>query len=376
MDFGLSEEQELLQRSARDFLAQECPTAFVRESAKTSDGFSRAFHDKLAVMGWTGLVIPEAFGGLGLGMLDLAVLSEEMGRTVTPGAFFSSTLAAITLTQSKASALKKAWLPKLADGLVVGSLAFLEESERLDADGITLKCQKTRQGYRLSGTKLFVQDAEVAEFFIVAARTNGRGEAGLIVLLVPRDTPGIKIEPLLNLDLTRKTYEVTFDAVTVQAGNLVADEGKAWKLLSRVLDAAAVILAADGLGGAQRALELSVEYSKVRQQFGRPIGSFQAVKHIAAEMASEIEPARSLVWYAAYAYDAEPRHAARAAAMAKARMSDVYSRTANRAVQIHGGIGFTWEHDMHLWFKRAKWNELAFGDASYHRERLAVLDGL
>ena len=167
-----------------------------------------------------------------------------------------------------------------------------------------------------------------------------------------------------------------FRNVDVPASARLADHSRGWPLLARIVNAAAIYLAADSLGGAQRVLDMSVEYAKVREQFGRAIGSFQAVKHILAEMVSEIEPARSLVWYAAYAYDAEPRAAARAAAMAKARLSDVYSRSANRAVQIHGGIGFTWEHDMHLWFKRAKWNETAFGDATFHRERLAQLASL
>ena len=220
-----------------------------------------------------------------------------------------------------------------------------------------------------------VSDAHVADFMIAAFRSRGQGESGVCLFLVPRDTPGVSIQPLQSMDQTRRPCEVVFKNVEVPATARIADETKGWKVLTRLVDAACIVLAADSLGGAQRALEMSVEYSKVRQQFGRPIGSFQAVKHICAEMVSEIEPARSLVWYAAYAFDHEPRHAARAASMAKARLSDVYSRTTNRAVQIHGGIGFTWEHDMHLWFTRAKWNEAAFGDATYHRERLAQVAG-
>jgi alkylation response protein AidB-like acyl-CoA dehydrogenase len=195
------------------------------------------------------------------------------------------------------------------------------------------------------------------------------------LFLVPRDTAGMTIQPLHTVDQTRRPCEVVLRNVDVPASARLADESKGWKILSRVIDAAAVLLAADSLGGAQRALEMAVDYAKVREQFGRPIASFQAVKHLCAEMVSEIEPSRSLVWYAAYAYDHDTRNAARAASMAKARLSDVYARTTNRAVQIHGGIGFTWEHDLHLWFKRAKWNEAAFGDATYHRERLAQLAG-
>ncbi|MFQ5667920.1 MAG: acyl-CoA dehydrogenase family protein [Candidatus Binatia bacterium] len=378
MDFGLSEEQELLQRSARDFLARECPTAFVREVIGNGDGFSRSLHAKMAAMGWTGLVIPENLGGLGLSMLDLAVLAEEMGRAVVPGPFYaSSVLAALSLLGSGARARQKEWLPRIAAGDAVGTLAFLEESDRLDAGGITAVCARTRDGYRLSGTKLFVMDAHVADFIVAAFRTASRGRRSsgpaVSLFLVPGGAPGVSVTPLRSIDQTRRPCEVRFRNVEVPASARLADEQQGWKVLSRVIDAACVLLAADSLGGAQRALEMSVEYAKTREQFGRPIGSFQAVKHIAAEMVSEIEPARSLVWYAAYAYDRRRREASRAASMAKARMSEVYTRTANRAVQIHGGIGFTWEHDMHLWFKRAKWNEAAFGDATFHRERLARL---
>jgi len=376
MDFGLSEEQELLQQSARDFLARECPTSFVREMARSDDGFSRALHEKMAGMGWTGLIIPEKFGGLGLQMLDLAVLAEELGRAVAPGPFFSSSvLAALSLMHSGGNALKKEWLPRIAAGQVIGTLAFTEANDRLDAEGITAQCMKTRSGYRLNGTKMFVTDAHVADFLVAAFRARGAREPGICLFVLPRDTPGVSVQPLHSIDQTRRPCEVAFRNVDVPARALLADERTGWKVLKKVIDGACIVLAADCLGGAQRALEMAVEYSKVREQFGRPIGSFQAVKHIAAEMVSEIEPARSLVWHAAYAYDQEPRTAARAAAMAKARLSDVYCRTTNRAVQIHGGIGFTWEHDMHLWFKRAKWNETAFGDATLHRERLAQLAG-
>jgi len=267
----------------------------------------------------------------------------------------------------------KEWLPRLAAGEAIGTLAWTEESDRLDADGVEASYTKAAGGFRLSGTKLFATDAHVADVVIGAFRGRKRGPQGISLFLVTRGTPGVSIAPLESVDQTRRPCEVVFKNVLVPASARIADDAKGWKVLSRLLDAAAVVLAADSLGGAQRALELAVEYSRVREQFGRPIGSFQAVKHIAAEMVSDIEPARSLLWYAAYAFDHEPRAASRAASMAKARLSDVYSRSTNRAVQIHGGIGFTWEHDMHLWFKRAKWNEAAFGDPAFHRERVAQL---
>ncbi len=374
MDFGLSEEQELLQRSAREFLARECPPAFVRQVAADEEGFPRALYGRMAELGWMGLIVPESHGGAGLALLDLALLMEELGRAVVPGPFFSSAvLATVTLVHGASRAQKKAWLPRLAAGDALATVAFVEESDRLDAAGITARARKARGAYRLSGRKMFVTDAHVADVLIAAFRTSGRNEEGVTLFLVPRDTPGVVVKPLQSVDLTRRLMEVDFCDVELPATAVLGSEGKGWRTLAKMIDAAAVCLAADSLGGAQKALEMAVEYSKVREQFGRPIGSFQAVKHMAAEMVSEIEPARSLVWYAAYAYDALPREASKAAAMAKACLSDLYSRTTNRAVQIHGGIGFTWEHDIHFWFKRAKWNELAFGDATYHRERLAAL---
>jgi alkylation response protein AidB-like acyl-CoA dehydrogenase len=374
MDFGLSEDQELLRRSAREFLERECPTSLVRQVISDEEGFPRKLYRQMAELGWTGLIIPESYGGLGLSMLDMALLLEEMGRAVVPGPFFSSSvLAALALIHGGSSAQKKAWLPRLATGDAVTAFALLEPSDRLDAHGVTARAKKVRGAYRLTGTKMFVTDAHVADVIVGVFRTDGKGEEGVSLFLIPREAPGLSIQPLQSIDLTRRPMEVEFRDVEIPASDLLGGEDKGWKIVSRVLDAACVALAADSLGGSEKALEMAVEYTKTREQFGRPVGSFQAVKHMAAEMVSEIEPSRSLVWYAAYAYDALSREASRAAAMAKARLSDVYSRTTNRTVQMHGGIGFTWEHDMHLWFKRAKWNEFAFGDATYHRERLAQL---
>lgn len=376
MDFGLSAEQELLQNTAREFLSQECPPGLVRELYDDPKGFSPELHRKTAELGWTGLLIPEAHGGLGLGMLDMAVLLEEIGRAVVPGPFvFSSVLTTLGLVQAGSPAQQQTWLPRLAAGQAIGTLALLETDDRLDARGVRLKAKKTKHGYVLSGTKMFVPFAEVADVLLVVARTSGKAEQGISLFLVERQAPGLSLAPLAIVDQTRRVYRAEFQQVAVPKTALLGKKDKGWKIVARLLDAACVALAADSLGGAQKALELAVEYTKTRTQFNRPIASFQALKHMAAEMASDIEPARSLVWYAAYAFDALPAEAARAAALAKARLSDVYARTTNRAVQMHGGIGFTWEHDMHFWFKRAKWNEFAFGDATYHRERLARLEG-
>jgi alkylation response protein AidB-like acyl-CoA dehydrogenase len=377
MDFGLTADQELLARSARDFLAAESPPSVVRAIGADAHGFSPELFGKIVAQGWTGLLVPESYGGLGLTMLDAAVLLTELGRALTPAPVLSSAVLATSLLCAAGSAVqKKEWLPRLAAGEVLATVAWLEEGDRLDPGGIALKPRRVRSGLRLSGSKLFVFDAEIAHLYLVAVRTGaGNGEAGISLLLVPRDTPGITVTALPTIDVTRRIYEVKFDDVVVPPDAVLGGEGKAWKHLARLLDVACVAIAAESQGGAERALEMAVAYAKVREQFGRVIGSFQAVKHMAADCFSEIEPSRSLLWYAAWAQSGNVRDAARAAAMAKARLGDVYSRTTDRAVQIHGGIGFTWEHDIHFWFKRARCNEVAFGGPAFHRERVALLSG-
>jgi alkylation response protein AidB-like acyl-CoA dehydrogenase len=375
MDFGLSDDQEALQRAARDVLARECPPALVRETARDVSGVPRALHARMAELGWTGLLVPERDGGLGLGALELALVMEELGRVVAPGPFLGTQLVTAALVRAGSPTQRRRWVPRLVAGEVTGALAYLEESDRHDPAGIALRARPARDGWRLSGTKLFVMGVPGADLLLVAARTRSGADArGISLFLVEAAAPGVRVRPQESIDLTRRMGEVVLRDARVGRDALLGRPGAGWTLLARLLDLGAVGIAADSLGGAARALEMAVEYSKTRQQFGRPIGSFQAVKHMAAEMVADVEPARSLVWYAAYAFDRRPREAARAAAIAKARLGEVYSRTVGRAVEIHGGIGFTWEHDLHLWFKRARWNEVAFGDPAFHRERLAALD--
>jgi len=331
----------------------------------------RALYAKMAELGWMGLVVPEADGGLGLSTLDLALVLEELGRAAAPGPFLPTQLVIHALLRAGSAAQRTAWLPRLVAGECFAALAYLEESDRHDPGGIMLAARRTRDGWRLGGTKLFVMGVPGAELLLVAART---GRNAVSLFLVETSAPGVRVRPAETIDLTRRVGEVHLRDVAVERSALLGREGAGWPLLARLLDLGALGIAADSLGGAARALEMAVEYSKVRQQFGRPIGSFQALKHMAAEMVSEVEPSRSLVWYAAYVFDHRPREATRAAAMAKARLGDAYSRTVNRALQMHGGIGFTWEHDLHLWFKRACWNEVAFGDPEYQRERVATID--
>jgi alkylation response protein AidB-like acyl-CoA dehydrogenase len=377
VDFGLSEDQELLQQSAREFLARECPPSVVRQAAGSPHGLSETLERKIVEMGWPGLLVPEPHGGLGLGVLDMAILLCEFGRSVVPGPFlFSALLATAAIVRAGDRAQKKNLLPRLAAGEVTATFAFLEADDHIGPAGIRCRARRSGSGFRLSGEKLFVPYAEAADVLVVACRTAGSdGAPGITLFLVDRHAPGLAVRALETIDRTRRVFEVQFRNVEVEHDQILGGVGRGWSTIEAVLDLGGVGLAADGLGGSERVLEMAVEYSKTREQFGRPIGSFQAIKHMAAEMAADIEPARSLLWYAAHAQDALPRHASRAASMAKAALCEIYSRSSNRAVQMHGGIGFTWEHDLHFWFKRAKWNELAFGDPSFHRARVADLCG-
>jgi len=365
MDFGLSEEQQQLKESARAFLSGECPTAFVRKIMATDDGYPRELYAQIAKLGWSGLVVPEKFGGAGLGMLDMAMILEEGGYAAMPGPFlFSSVLAASALKLGGSEQLNSKWLTALAEGKAIGTVAVVERAGSIDPVDIDAIAAKDRAGWRLDGTKMFVPYANVADFIVVAAKDSARQ---ISLFVVDAKAPGVTIRSLKNLDLTRRVSSVELKGAPAER------LGGGTDLFAKLIDVAAVAVAADSLGGIERSLEMAVEYSKVREQFGKPIGSFQALKHAAAEIVADLEPARAMLWYAAYAQDIGAPDASRTAAMAKARLCDVYSRGSDRAVLMHGGIGFTWEHDMHLWFKRARFNESCFGSPAYHRERIAAL---
>ncbi|HZO80752.1 MAG TPA: acyl-CoA dehydrogenase family protein [Candidatus Binataceae bacterium] len=372
MDFGLSDEQRQLRDSARQFLSNECPPAYVRKTMADEAGAARELYAALARLGWNGLIVPERWGGAGLGMLDMAVLLAEMGYAAMPGPFlFSAALAAAALVHGGSEGIKERWLRPLAAGEATGTVAITERADSLNPAELAATARREGAGWVLNGVKMFVPYAHLADFIVTAARTGpGPRDAGLFV--VENGARGMRMRMLKGLDLTRRVCALDFDAVIVPPAAELAGGAD---LYARLLDQGAVAIAADSLGGMDRALEMAVEYSKVREQFGKPIGSFQALKHAAAEIVAELEPARALLWYAAYAQDALPQQAARAAAMAKARLSDIYMRGTDRAVLMHGGIGFTWDHDIHLWFKRARFNESCFGSPGYHRERVAALSG-
>ena len=379
MNFGFNEEQELLRSTARKFFGNECASETVRKLMEGPEGMTPDLWKKLAEQGWLGLIVPEEFGGMALGIVDLAVLMEEMGRAVVPGPFFSTVLlGGLAILDAGTDAQKKAWLPKLASGEARATLAWMEPSAALGARGITLGATARGGGYTLNGTKLFVQDAHTADVIVVAARTavGASSEEGISLFLVPKGAPGMTVTLLPTMDQTRKLCEVSLKDVAVGPEALMGQAGSGWAPLSRVIDRATVGLCAEMCGGAQKVLDMTVEYAKIRQAFGRPIGSYQGVKHKAADMLVDVENSKSITYYAAWAMDEGVAEGPLAVSMAKAYVSDAYRRVAGAGIQLHGGIGFTWEHDLHLYFKRAKGSEFTFGDATWHRERVAQLVNL
>jgi len=301
---------------------------------------------------------------------------EEMGRAVMPGPFLSTVLlGGATIAEAGSPAQRREWLPQIAAGGAKAALAWTEPNLRWDAAGIALPAREAGGGFTLSGTKLFVGDAHLADILLVAARTRDSStmEDGISLFLVPKDASGLAITTLPTIDETRKLCEVRFDNVPLPASTLLGEIHRGWAPLSRVIGRATVALAAEMCGGAQQVLDMTVAYAKIRIAFGKPIGSYQGVKHQAADMLVAIENAKSLTYYAAWAVDQNLDEAPLAVSMAKAAASDMARQVAGTGIQLHGGIGMTWEHDLQLYFKRAKASEVAFGDATWYRERVAQL---
>ena len=371
MNFAFSEEQEELRRTVRSFLEQKSPSAEVRRLMETTEGYDPDVWGQMgSQLGLQGLAVPEEYGGSGYGYIELIVVLEEMGRALLCAPYFSTVaLAANAVLHSGDDAAKKELLPGIASGDTIATVAFTEDSGRWDADGITMTAAKSGDGWTLDGHKMFVIDGHTANVVIVAARTD----KGVSLFTVAGDASGLTRTALSTMDQTRKQARLEFSGVPAK---LLGTEGGGWDTLSRMLDLAAVALAAEQVGGAQRVLEMSVEYAKVRVQFGRPIGSFQAIKHKCADMLLEVESAKSAAYYAGWAAAELNEELPVVASLAKAYCSDAYFHAAAENIQIHGGIGFTWEHDAHLYFKRAKSSELLFGDPTYHRELLAQRIGI
>ncbi len=371
MNFAFSDEQEELRRSVRRFLSEKSPETEVRRLMDTEDGYDPAVWSQMAdQLGLQSLIIPEEFGGSGFSYVELIVVLEEMGAALLCAPYFSTVaLATNAVLTSGDEAAKKHLLPGLASGETIGTLAITEDNGRWDFGGIELQASQAGGEWKLNGHKSYVIDGHLADLVVVAARTA----EGVSLFGVKGDAPGLTRTSLTTMDQTRKQARLEFSGTPAW---LIGTDGGAEPGLTKTLDLAAVALAAEQVGGAQRVLDMSVEYAKTRIQFGRPIGSFQAIKHKCADMLLEVESAKSAAYYAAWAAAEDNDELPVVASLAKSYCSEAYFHAAAENIQIHGGIGFTWEHPAHLYFKRAKSSELLLGDPTYHRELLAQRIGI
>ncbi|MEE9490977.1 MAG: acyl-CoA dehydrogenase family protein [Dehalococcoidia bacterium] len=377
MDLGLSEEQEMLKTSARDFLQRECPKKLVKQLDESDEGYSPELWRKMAQLGWLGLLFPEEYGGSGGSFLDLVVLLEEMGYNILPGPFFSTVvLGGSPILAAGNEEQKKELLPNIANGEAILTLALSEPSVRYDAAAVKATAEARNGEYVINGTKLFIPDANVADFLLVVARTRetANPEGGITVFLVDAKSPGLKTTLLKTL-ARDKQCEVVFEDVSVPKENILGELDRGWPIVQDILQKATVAKCAEMVGGAQAALDMAVAYAKERVQFNRPIGSFQAIQHYCANMVSDVDGSRFVTYKAAWKVS-EGLPATMDVAVAKAWTSGAYGRVTLLAHQIFGAIGFTMDHDLHLYYRRAKASEMMFGDGAYHRAIVASELGL
>jgi len=379
MRFAFTEEQEALRATARAFLAEHSSSEQVRRAMQSELGFAPELWKTIsAQLNWPAVSIPEDCGGLGLGDVELAALLEVMGEALLCAPFFSTVcLGANALRIAGSDAQKREWLPAIAEGRTLATLAAFEPDKNWSAAGIEAEAHRQGGDYLLTGRKRFVLDGYCADLLVVAARREGsRGDDGISLFTVPSEAQGVERRALPTLDQTRRLAEIELHGVRVPASARLGEEGSGAAALERILELAAIGLAAEQVGGAQRCLDLAVAHAKSRVQFGRPIGSFQAIQHRCADMMLRVESARSAAYYAACVAAENGPELARVASLAKAYCSDAYFQCAADSLQIHGGVGFTWEYDVQLHLKRAKWAESFLGDPAFHRERVARLIGL
>lgn len=365
MDFSFTSDQQLLKNAARGFLDEHCKSALVRSLIDDPRGESEAIWKEMAQLGWLGLSLPEAHGGSALGMVETAILLEELGRAAYSGAFLPTVLAATAIAETGTTAQQNRWLPAIAAGNARATIAFLDADLDWDVAAATeTRAERSGDGWTLSGTKSFVPWAHVADVLLVPARSP----EGLSLFLLNPSARGISVKPQAMMDVTSRSATLMLDRVPVEPDAVLGPPGAASPLLASLIRRGAVGAAAEMLGASRRCLDMAVSYAKVREQFGQPIGSFQAIRHKCAEMLAEVENSHSAVYYAAWALDAKAEDHEIAASIAKAYVSDASRKVCTEAIQIHGGIGFTWEYDLHLYFKHAKALEATYGDVDYHRE--------
>lgn len=374
-EYSLNEQQEMLKTMARDFIAKECPMTSVRKLMADETGFSPELWKKMAELGWLGLVFPEEYGGTAMNFRDLTILFEEMGRAVLPSPFLSTLLlVGMPILDFGTKEQKKEILPKIASGEIVCTLAALEDDGDWYADSINVRADLRGGQYVINGTKLFVPDAKTANYMLIAARTKRteNPEEGItLFLLDKKDVWGILTTPLQTIDETRKVWEVTFMNVPVPVKNIIGELNQGWSIMKQIALYTTAALCAEMVGAGEKAFEMTVAYLKDRIAFGVPIGSFQALQHRAADLVIGLEYSRSLMEWAAETIKENDPNAPVAVSMAKSFCGDTCKKVVAEGIQMHGGIGFTWDHDMHLYFKRIWTSDNSFGDGIYHRELIA-----
>jgi alkylation response protein AidB-like acyl-CoA dehydrogenase len=365
VNFSFSDDQVLLKNSVRSALDEQCKPEHVRAMFDDPQGYGDALWSEMAKLGWLGLPFAEEQGGAGLGLVELGIVLEEMGRAAYPGPFFATVvLGGLGIQLGGNAAQKDRWLSAISAGTARATAALLEEHLDWDPDSTTTTAAKSGSGWTLSGLKRFVPWAHVADVVLVPARSS----EGLSIFLVDPKSAGVTLSPMVGIDLANRWSEMRLDKVAVAADAVLGQPGAAGPLHDSLLRRAAVMSSAEMLGAVRRCLDMSVEYVKVREQFGQPVGSFQAIRHRCAEMLLEAENAHAAVYYAAWALTAGAEDAAIASSICKAYVSEAARKVCGDAIQVHGGIGFTWEYDLHLYVKRAKALEPLFGDAQFHRE--------
>jgi len=375
MDFGFNEEQELLRAELRKFLDQNAPLDELRKQFETPEGFSRDSWRRMAELGWVGLTMPEEHGGVGLDLVTLVVMLEETGRSLFPSPLLSTLLAAQAIERSGDEAQKRRWLPSLADGSRIGTFALLEQSDSFAPEGISVAGRPVGEETSLSGSKRIVTDAGCADLFVVVFR-SGESAESLSLAVVERGDAGVSTREHPGMDLSKRLGQLDLDEVRLGRDRLLGAPGSAWPAIRWLLDAGATMVAAEMVGAAEEALRITTEFAKQRVQFDSPIGRFQGVKHPLAEMHVDVESFKSLVYYAAWALDEGAPDASLAASRAKAYASEAFARIGIDCVQLHGGVGYTWEYDVQLYLKRSKCARPLFGDADHHYERIAALGAL
>jgi len=368
LDLDFNEQQEMLRKSARDFLSKECPIDLVRELERDATGFSPGLWRKVAGLGWLGIPFPERYGGSEGSFIDVAPVMEELGRAVFPGPYLSSVvLAGLAILDAGSEEQKAELLPAIARGERIAAFALTEPSARFDAQGVQMRAVRRVGGYALEGVKLFVRDAQIADELLVAARTrtSSAQEQGVTLFLVEAKAPGVTITQLRGIG-TDRMAEVAFADLRAPASRVVGELHGGWPVVARALERGTVALCAQMVGGAQRALEMTVEYAKQRVQFGVPIGSFQAVQHRCADMLTDVDTSRLMTYYAAWKLS-EGLPCALEISMAKAWLSNAYKRVVRSAHQVHGGAAYIQDHNLQFYFRNAKASELYLGDSVYHR---------